>query len=213
MTTRAIDALLDIMLNEEISTRRRIEAAEGLLAYEAPPEVVEQAKAFLESVFEDDEQSVQDRLDAVKLARKFEAAKVTPRTVHTKRDETDRREKWRRYEIAQRHWKLSLAIMDTPPPGWADDLYSDSYVAPDLPPAGLPRNRLDSRRQNQKHSRMRRLASISLASRRWIRRIPSVLENGLLVSGASAVIDPCAIQIVSERPALRRAPPDQSTMM
>jgi hypothetical protein len=129
--TRAINALLEIMSNEFASVRRRIEAAEGLLAYEAPPEVVERARAFLESVFEDsEEQSVQDRLDAVKLARKFEAAKVTPRTVHTKREETDRREAWRRHEIAQRHWKLSLAIHDVPPKGWADDLYSDAYVAP-----------------------------------------------------------------------------------
>jgi hypothetical protein len=137
MTTRAIDALLEIMFNEEISTRRRIEAAEGLLAYEAPPEIVEQARAFLESVFEDDEQSVQDRLDAVKLARKFEAPKIALPTVRTKREETDRREKWRRYEISQRHWKLSLAIMDAPPKGWADDLYSDAYVAPDgWPPWG-----------------------------------------------------------------------------
>ena len=137
MTTRAIDALLEIMLNEEISTRRRIEAAEGLLAYEAPPETVAHARAFLESVFADDEQSVQDRLDAVKLARKFEAAKVALPTVRTKREETDRREAWRRHEIAQRHWKLSLAIMDVPPKGWADDLYADDYAAPDgWPPWG-----------------------------------------------------------------------------
>lgn len=80
---------------------------------------------------------MKDRLDAVKLARKFEAAKVALPTARTKRDETDRREKWRRYEIAQRHWNLSLAIMDTPPKGWADDLYSDDYVAPDgWPPWG-----------------------------------------------------------------------------
>jgi hypothetical protein len=93
MNTRAIDALLEIMSNEFVSVRRRIEAAEGLLAYEAPAEIAERAKAFLESVFEDsEEQSVQDRLDAVKLARKFEAAKVAPRTVHTTQREGDRRE-------------------------------------------------------------------------------------------------------------------------
>ena len=111
--------------------------AEGLLAYEAPPEVVERARAFLETVFEDDEQSVQDRLDAVKLARKFEAAKVAPQTVRTTRGDGDRREAWRRYEIAQRKWKLVLAIHNVPPKGWADDLYSDEYEAPDgWPPWG-----------------------------------------------------------------------------
>jgi hypothetical protein len=129
--TRAIDALLEIMSNEEMSVRRRIEAAEQLLAFEAPPEIVEKAKTFLAAVFENSEEGVADRLDALKLIRKFEAAKVTPRTVRTKREETDRREAWRRYEIAQRHWKLSLAIRNTPPKGWADDLYSDEYVAPE----------------------------------------------------------------------------------
>jgi hypothetical protein len=129
--TRAINALLEIMSNEFATVRRRIEAAEGLLAYEAPPEVVEHARAFLESVFEDsEEQSVQDRLDAVKLARKFEAPKIALPTTHTKKQETDRREAWRRYEISQRHWKISLAIHDVPPKGWADDLYSDDYEAP-----------------------------------------------------------------------------------
>jgi hypothetical protein len=127
------------MSNEEISSHRRIEAAEGLLSYEAPPEIVEQAKAFLATVFENSEEGVADRLDALKLMRKFEAAKVTPRSVRTNQrgSERDRREAWRNYEIDQRHWKLSLAIMDTPPKGWADDLYSDDYVAPDgWPPWG-----------------------------------------------------------------------------
>ena len=48
----------------------------------------------------------------------------------TSKREGDRREAWRRYEISQRHWKLSLAIMSTPPKGWADDLYADTYQPP-----------------------------------------------------------------------------------
>jgi hypothetical protein len=43
--------------------------------------------------------------------------------------------------------------------------------------------------------------------------IASVRECGLTVEAASAVLGPNAIQIVSARPPLRRAPPDQSTMM
>ena len=129
MTTRAIAALIEIMSDEGISARRRIEACEGLLAYESPSEIVQHARAFLESVFENDEQSVQDRLDAVKLARKFEAPKITPRTVHTRR-ETDRREAWRRYEILQRKFKLVLATKDHPPKGWDDDLLSPDYLPP-----------------------------------------------------------------------------------
>jgi hypothetical protein len=123
--------------HDPVSPRRRIEAAEHLLDYECPEEVRVECKEFLTSIFDDDEQQVDIRLDALKLARKFEAAKVTPRTIHTTQREGDRREAWRRYEISQRHWKLSLAIHDTPPKGWADDLYSDAYVAPDgWPPWG-----------------------------------------------------------------------------
>jgi hypothetical protein len=131
--TRAIASLCQIMLDDSdtVSIVSQIEAAEQLLNYEAPPDVVEKAKAFLTSVFENNELLVSWRLDALKLMRKFEAAKVALPTVHTKREDTDRREAWRRHEISQRHWKLSLAIMDTPPPGWADDLYSDDYAAPE----------------------------------------------------------------------------------
>ena len=141
MNTRAINALLEIMYDdsETMSPRRRVEAAEHLLDYECPEEVRVECKEFLTSIFEDSEQHVDIRLDALKLMRKFEAAKVTPRTVRTNQrgSERDRREAWRNYEIDQRHWKLSLAIMDTPPPGWADDLCSDDYVPPDgWPPWG-----------------------------------------------------------------------------
>ena len=112
--------------------RRRIEAAEQLLGFEAPPEAVGHAREYLVAVFEDSEQAIPDRMDALKVVRKFEAAKVALPTVRTARHDADRREAWRRYEISQRHWKLSLAIHDTPPPGWADDLYSDDYQAPKM---------------------------------------------------------------------------------
>ena len=36
MTTRTIDTLLEIMADSEMSTHRRIEAAEALLGFEAP---------------------------------------------------------------------------------------------------------------------------------------------------------------------------------
>jgi hypothetical protein len=82
--TRAIDALRLIMLDHDgTAPRRRVEAAEHLLDYECPEEVVVECKEFLTSVFEDSEQHVDIRLDALKLARKFEAAKVAPRTIRT----------------------------------------------------------------------------------------------------------------------------------
>jgi len=129
-TTRAIETLLQIMQDAEVPARRRIEAAEALLGFEAPPEAVGHAREYLVAVFEDGEQEIADRMDPLKLSRKFEAAKVAPRTVRTTREEVDRTEAWRRYEISQRHWDLAIATRNTPPPGWADDLYSPDYVAP-----------------------------------------------------------------------------------
>jgi hypothetical protein len=136
VATPAIETLLEIMTDTDISTRLRIEACEGLLAYEAPSEVVVEARDYLVAVFKDQEEVLHDRMDALKLARKFEAAKVMPRTIHAVQEtEADRREAWRSYEIAARELKIILAIKDTPPPGWADDLYSDDYVPP---PEGWP---------------------------------------------------------------------------
>jgi hypothetical protein len=129
-TTRAINTLLQILQDADVPTRRRIEAAEALLGFEAPSEAVGCARDYLGAVFEDHEQEISDRMDALKLARKLEAAKVAPRTVHTTQKETDRTEAWRRYEISQRHWKIALATHDVPPRGWADDLHSPDYVAP-----------------------------------------------------------------------------------
>ena len=76
-----------------------------------------------------------DRMDALKLARKFESPKIALPTIHTKKQETDRREAWRAYEIAERELKIVVATKDTPPPGWDDDLRADSYAPP---PEGWP---------------------------------------------------------------------------
>jgi hypothetical protein len=73
-------------------------------------------------------------MDALQISRKAEAAKITPQTVHmTRRDEADRREAWRTYEILQLRAKIVMATHELPPPGWDDDLRSPDY----LPPPGL----------------------------------------------------------------------------
>jgi len=99
--TRAIVALLEIMSGTHAPLRRRIEAIELLLAYEAPPEAVDQAKTFLTAVFEDAAQHVDDRLDALRLMRKAEAPKITAPTV-TAEDARANRELWRKLEIGHR---------------------------------------------------------------------------------------------------------------
>ena len=128
--TRAIAALLEIMSDADAPLRRRIEATELLLAYDAPPEAVDQARTFLTAVFEDAEQRVDDRLDALRLMRKAEARKITAPTV-TAEDARANRELWRQLEIGSRREKLFKAgLWGDHPKNWADDLLSEDYVPP-----------------------------------------------------------------------------------
>jgi hypothetical protein len=128
--TRAIVALVEIMSDTDAPLRRRIEATEVLLAYEAPQEAVDQAKAFLTSVFGDPEQRVDDRLDALKLMRKLEDRKITAPTV-TAEDVRANRELWRQLEIGMRRGAMMKeGVWGDHPKDWADDLLSDNYVAP-----------------------------------------------------------------------------------
>jgi hypothetical protein len=131
MNTRTIDTLLEIMADTGYGTRRRIEAAEAILGYEAPTEAVNHAREYLMSIFENREETISDRMDALKLSRKFEAKKISPQTVHlTRREEVDRKEAWREYEIFQLQTKIVLATMDHPPKGWDSALRSPDYLPP-----------------------------------------------------------------------------------
>jgi len=79
MNTRAVEILLEIMMEPNYRTRRRIEAAEALLGFEAPPDAVNQAREYLASVFENREgEKIEDRVDAAQITRKFEAKKINP---------------------------------------------------------------------------------------------------------------------------------------
>ena len=131
MNTRTIDTLLEIMADPDLFTRRRVEAAEAILGFESPADAVARAREFLARVFEDGEQEIGDRMDALQISRKFEAKKIAPQTVHmTRRDEMDRKEAWREYEIRRRKMDLIKATHQIPPKGWADDLRSPDYLPP-----------------------------------------------------------------------------------
>jgi thioesterase domain-containing protein len=141
MNTRTIDILLEIMADSGMSTHRRIEAAEGLLGFEAPAEAANRAREYLAQVGEDKEnETISDRMDALQILRKFEAKKIAPQTVHiTRRAEADRREAWREYERMRLRTELILATRDHPPKGWDAALRSPDYVPPPgdaWPPAG-----------------------------------------------------------------------------
>jgi hypothetical protein len=132
MNTRAVEILLEIMMEPNYHTRRRIEAAEGLLGFEAPADAVNYAREYLASVFENREgEKIDDRMNALEITRKCEAKKIAPQTVHmTRRDEADRREAWREYEIRRRKMDLIKATHQIPPRGYADDLRSPDYLPP-----------------------------------------------------------------------------------
>src|SRR5215468_2908725 len=89
MKTRTIETLLEIMADTDMATRRRIEAAEAILGFESPTDVVHRARDFLISVFENREEAIGDRMDALQISRKFEAKRIMPQSVHL-----TRREEW-----------------------------------------------------------------------------------------------------------------------
>ena len=127
--TRAIDALRQIMRDRDgTAPRRRVEAAEHLLDYECPKEVVVECKEFLTSIFEDGEQSVDIRLDALKLLRKAEARKVVPPKVAIRDIEPNLVQRCRMIETLERKSALIAAGVFPLPEGWDDDLNSPDYM-------------------------------------------------------------------------------------
>jgi hypothetical protein len=130
--TASIAALREIMLDDTISLCDRMEAAEDLLTFEAPADATEEAKAFLTQVFEDSENHVNTRLDALKIIRKAEARKITHPPVSAA-SEGERREEWRKHIWFKRRSKLLDAGFDPLPAGWDDDLGED-FVPPDGDP-------------------------------------------------------------------------------
>jgi hypothetical protein len=115
------------MGSESASMRRRLAAAETLLAYEAPSEVVEWAKTFLLAVLQDRERiNTGTRLQAGTLLRKAEAKRVVQQSVRTV-ESSQQREQWREIAIIRRRRKLRLAGLWPPPKDWCDDLLSPDY--------------------------------------------------------------------------------------
>jgi hypothetical protein len=87
------------------------------------------------AIFENKEESISDRMNALKIARKSEAAKVTPRIVRLnvpERSERDRREAWRHYEKTLLKRKIVKATGQTPlaESGWCD-AFGDDYLPPE----------------------------------------------------------------------------------
>jgi hypothetical protein len=74
----AIGALVSIMSDPTVTMRRRLQAAENLLAYKTPQDVAEAAKLFLTSIFTDPQQNIDYRLAATTALRKSEDVRIMP---------------------------------------------------------------------------------------------------------------------------------------
>src|SRR5262249_1817550 len=111
-------------------------AAAAVLGYKVKDAAVtEFVRRFLESLCADADIATDYRIEAGGLLSRHEAPRVvseggSPTYRANEGNEASRIEEWRNYEIKQREYQIILATKDTPPPGWADDLYSDDYVPP-----------------------------------------------------------------------------------
>jgi len=74
----AIGALAMIMYDPAVSVRKRVQAAENLLAFKSPPDVAEAAKRVLSLIFLDPDQNVDDRLAATTALRRAEDVRIVP---------------------------------------------------------------------------------------------------------------------------------------
>jgi hypothetical protein len=79
-------ALFEILIDKNETTANRIEAAKQILEYEAPNKAVDEAKAYLTTVFNDRKLGASLRLEAIKLVRKSEARKITKPSVQPGED-------------------------------------------------------------------------------------------------------------------------------
>jgi hypothetical protein len=126
-----VDVLLQIMQDDEISTRRRIQAAEAILSHESPPEAVTSAQQYLEKVYDDKEQDLEWRINAIEVSRKYATPRVTTTVVHIE-DQKAYIEKARRDAIFRRRKYLIFKGITPPdfPRDWCSDLKEPDWIPP-----------------------------------------------------------------------------------
>jgi hypothetical protein len=99
-------ALFEIMIDRDEIHENRLEAAEQILAYEAPDKPVAEAKAYLTEVITNRSLAASLRLRATKLMRKSEARRITRPPVQPIEDLEGRmeraRERLARHRSAQK---------------------------------------------------------------------------------------------------------------
>jgi hypothetical protein len=121
----SLAALRQIFLDAEAPPRARIEAAETILSYEAPADLIQEAKGFLIELLQDQEMSVSLRLEASKILRKAEAPKQDGTVASV--DKFAEREMARDILKAKRRLAIHLAGLWPPPPGYCADLDAEDF--------------------------------------------------------------------------------------
>jgi hypothetical protein len=130
--TRAMSCLLEILNDEELPVGRRIDAAQALLAFESPPEVADRARRYLLEVFENKDVSIELRMEALQISRKYESARVATASVVQLMDQKSFIEEQRRQAILRRKMILvmkGIAPWDFPK-DWKSDLEAEDWIPP-----------------------------------------------------------------------------------
>jgi hypothetical protein len=89
-------ALFEILIDKNETVQNRLEAAQQILAYEAPAKALAEAKCYLTEVISNRSLAASLRLQATKLMRKSEARKVTKPPVQPPEDLAGRLERARK---------------------------------------------------------------------------------------------------------------------
>jgi hypothetical protein len=122
-----------IFFNKEAPLHRRIEAAALVLRHNASSDLIEDATAFLEAVAQNDGPGMEGyRLDAIEALAKRQVPKAG--TPGPGQYEGDRRKAWQQHAAAERRKALMKAGEWPAPKGWADDIYSEDWIAPEGDP-------------------------------------------------------------------------------
>ena len=93
MQMDSVLALFEILIDRDEMTENRLEAAQQILAYEAPEKAVAEAKAYLTEVISNRSLAASLRLQATKLMRKSEARKITKPPIQPPEDLAGRLER------------------------------------------------------------------------------------------------------------------------
>src|SRR5262249_51693199 len=128
--TAEVVTLLEIMNDPDVPTRRRIQCAEYLLSHQSPDEAVNCAHEYLGTVFQNREEELEHRMDAIGVSRKYATARVTTPSIVQLREHKNFIEVSRKDAIERRREILILKGVDPWdfPKDWCSDLEAPDWL-------------------------------------------------------------------------------------